>query len=114
MFRHEIETQIKEEINKLLNVGFIKPIHHPTWLANVVLVKKKNGEIRVCIDFRDLNKTCPKDDFSLPNIDTLIDAIEGHEMFFFMDGCSDYNQIKMSSSDVERTLSKLHLVTSIT
>ena len=103
VFRHEIESQIKEEINKLLKVGFIKPIHHPTWLANVVPVKKKNGTIRVCVDFRDLNKACPKDDFPLPNIDTLVDATAGHEMFSFMDGFSGYNQIKMASGDAEKT-----------
>ena len=103
MFRHEIKTQIKKEINKLFNVGFIKPIHHPTWLANVVPIKKKNGAIRVCVDFRDLNKACPKDDFPLPHIDTLVDATAGHEMFSFIDGFSGYNQIKMSPSDVEKT-----------
>ena len=57
-FRHEVEDQIKSEIQKLLAAGFIKPIHHPTWLANVVPVKKKNGQIRCCVDFRDLNKCC--------------------------------------------------------
>lgn len=103
VFHHEIEGQIKEEINKLLKVGFIKPIHYPTWLANVVPVKKKNGTIRVCVDFRDLNKACPKDDFPLPNIDTLVDATAGHEMFSFMDGFSGYNQIKMAREDAEKT-----------
>ncbi|EOY03309.1 H0502G05.11 protein [Theobroma cacao] len=103
VFHHEIEGQIKEEINKLLKVGFIKPIHYPTWLANVVPVKKKNGTIRVCVDFRDLNKACPKDDFPLPNIDTLVDATVGHEMFSFMDGFSGYNQIKMAREDAEKT-----------
>ncbi|OMO98613.1 reverse transcriptase [Corchorus capsularis] len=103
VFRPEIELQIKGEIDKLLRVGFIKPIHHPTWLANVVPVKKKNGSIRVCVDFRDLNRACPKDDFPLPNIDTLVDATVGHEMFSFMDGFSGYNQIKMCKEDAEKT-----------
>ena len=103
VFRPEIEVKIKEEIDKLLSAGFIKPIHHPTWLANVVPVKKKNGSIRVCVDFRDLNKACPKDDFPLPNIDTLVDATAGHEMFSFMDGFSGYNQIKMAPEDAKMT-----------
>ncbi|OMO94091.1 reverse transcriptase [Corchorus capsularis] len=103
VFRPEIDVQIKEEIDKLLRVGFIKPINHPTWLSNVVPVKKKNGSIRVCVDFRDLNKACPKDDFPLPNIDTLVDATAGHEMFSFMDGFNGYNQIKMCKEDAEKT-----------
>ncbi|KAK9951373.1 hypothetical protein M0R45_006820 [Rubus argutus] len=79
------EMQIKQEIEKLLASGFIKPIKHPTWLANIVLVKKKNGQVRVCIDFRDLNKACPKDEFPLPNMDILIDSTSGQGMLSFMD-----------------------------
>lgn len=102
-FRHEVEEQIKNEIQKLLAAGFIKPIHHPTWLANVVPVKKKNGQIWCCVDFRDLNKCCPKDDFSLPNIDMLVDATSGHGMFSFMDGYNGYNQIRMYEHDASKT-----------
>ncbi|WRX34361.1 Reverse transcriptase domain - like 10 [Theobroma cacao] len=102
VFYHEIESQLKEEINKLLKVGFIKPIHYSTWLASVVPMKKKNETIRVCVDFKDLNKACLKDDFHFPNIDTLVDATTGHEMFSFMDGLSGYNQIWMAQKDVEK------------
>lgn len=76
----EVETQIKEEIKKLLEVGFIKPIQHPTWLSSIVPVKKSNGQLRICVDFRDLNKACPKDMYPLPNIDTLVDATANHEI----------------------------------
>ena len=62
-FHLEVEAQITKEIQKLLTVGFVKPIQHPQWLSNIVLVKKKNGQIRCCVDFRNLNKTCPKDEF---------------------------------------------------
>ena len=79
--------------------GFIKPIMHPRWLSNIVQVKKKNGQIRCCVDFRNLNKACPKDEFPLPNMDMLIDSTAGHAMFSFMDGFSGYNQIRMSSKD---------------
>ena len=72
-------------------------MEHPTWLANIVSIRKKNGQIRICVDFRDLNKACPKDDFPLPNIDTLVDVTAGHELFSFMDGFSGYNQIKMAT-----------------
>ena len=66
-------------------------------------VIKKNGQIRVCVDFRDLNIVYPKDDLPLPNIDLLIDTTSGHEMFSFMDGFSDYNQIKIAKDDAEKT-----------
>ena len=73
IFHTEIEGQIVREVQKLLATGFIKPIQHPRWLSNIVLVKKKNGQIRCCVDFRNLNKACSKDEFPLPNIDLLID-----------------------------------------
>ncbi|KAI4347824.1 hypothetical protein L6164_008603 [Bauhinia variegata] len=87
----------------LLEVGFIKSVQHPTWLANIVLMKKKIENIKCCVDFYDLNNLCPKDDFLLPNIDALVDAIVGHEYFSFMDGFSGYNQIKMAKDHVEKT-----------
>ena len=55
VFHIDLEVQITQEINKLLAAGFIKPIQHPKWLSNIVLVKKKNGQIRCCVDFRNLN-----------------------------------------------------------
>jgi hypothetical protein len=62
-FHTEVEVQITQEVKKLLAAGFIKPIQHPRWLSNIVPVKKKNGQIRCCVDFRNLNKACPKDEF---------------------------------------------------
>uniref|UniRef100_A0A2N9EGQ7 RNase H type-1 domain-containing protein n=1 Tax=Fagus sylvatica TaxID=28930 RepID=A0A2N9EGQ7_FAGSY len=102
-FHPEVEAQITQEVKKLLSAGFIKPIQHPRWLSNIVSVKKKNGQIRCCVDFRNLNKACPKDEFSLPNMDLLIDSAAGHAMFSFMDGFSGYNQIFMSPKDAEKT-----------
>ncbi|CAL2270464.1 unnamed protein product [Prunus armeniaca] len=96
--------QIKVEIEKLLAAGFIKPIKHPTWLANIVPVKKKIGVIRISTDYRDLNRACPKDEFPLPNMDILIDSTSGQGLLSFMDGFSGYNQIKMSPKDVEKTV----------
>ena len=60
-FHMEVKAQITQEVKKLLAAGFIKPIQHPRWLSNIVPVKKKNGQIRCCVDFRNLNKACPKD-----------------------------------------------------
>ena len=66
-------------------------VEYPKWLANVVPVPKKDGKVRVCVDFRDLNKASPKDDFPLPHIDLLVDSTASHLMLFFMDGFSGYN-----------------------
>ena len=102
-FHSEVEAQITQEVKKLLSASFIKPIQHPRWLSNIVPVKKKNCQIRCFVDFHNLNKACPKDEFSLPNMDLLIDLAVGHAMFSFMDGFSSYNQIFMSPKDAEKT-----------
>lgn len=99
----ELSLKVKEEIQKQLNAGFIQPIKHPDWLANIVVVPKKNGKIRVCIDFRDLNAASPKDCFPLPHIDLLVDNTAGHAMFSFVDGLSGYNQIMMAVGDMSKT-----------
>lgn len=70
-YHPDLEQKIKEEVEKLRKAGFIRPIQYPDWLANIVPVKKKNGQVRVCVDFRDINKACPKDELPLPHIDTL-------------------------------------------
>ena len=103
VFHTDVETQITQEVKKLLVAGFIKPIQHPKWLSNVVPVKKKNSQIRCCVDFRNLNKACPKNEFPLPNIDLLVDSAAGSSMFSFMDGYSGYNQIRMATKDAEKT-----------
>ena len=94
--------QVKEEIQKQLSVGFISVVQYPEWLANVVPVPKKDGKVRVCVDFRNLNKASPKDDFPLPHIDMLVDSTTGHAMLSFMDGFSGYNQIMMAPEDREK------------
>ena len=63
---------------KLKQAGAIKEVFYPNWLANTVMVKKKNGKWRMCVDFIDLNKPCPKDLFPMPRIDQLVDIIVGH------------------------------------
>ena len=78
--------QVKEEIQKQLIVGFLSVVEYPEWLANVVPVPKKENKVRVCVNFRDLNKASPKDDFPLPHIDMLVDNTSGHPMLSFMDG----------------------------
>ena len=81
----------------------IREVSFPKWLANVVVVEKKNGKWRVCVDYTDLNKACPKDPFPLPHIDSLVDATAGHEILTFMDASSGFQQIQMEPSDQEDT-----------
>ena len=78
-------------------------VEYPKWLANVIPVPKKDSMVKVCVDFCDLNKSSPKDDFPLPHIDMLVDNIAGHSMLYFMDGFSGYNQIMMAPEDMEKT-----------
>ena len=78
-------------------------VEYTKWLANVVPVPKKDGKVRVCVDFKDLNKASPKDDFFLPHIDLLVDSTAGHSMLSFMDGFLGYNQILMAPEDMEKT-----------
>ena len=101
--RTECLLKIKEEVTKQLKVGFIKPVHQVERITNVVPVPKKDGKMRMCVDFRDLNKTCNKDDFPLPHIDVLVDNTAGSALMSFMDGFSRYNQIKMAPKDMTKT-----------
>ncbi|XP_021844901.2 uncharacterized protein [Spinacia oleracea] len=92
-----------EEVRKLLEVGFIRPSQYPDWVANVVLVPKPNKSWRMCVDYTDLNKACPKDSFPLPKIDRLVDSTAGHAMMSFMDAYSGFHQIPLWPEDQEKT-----------
>ena len=102
-FVPERQKAINEEVTKLLQAGAIREVEYPEWLAYVVLVKKANGKWRLCIDFTDINKACPKDSFPLPRIDLIVDATAGHELLSFMDAFFGYNQISMDPDDQEKT-----------
>ena len=78
-------------------------MYYPDWLANVVMVKKANGKWRMCVDFTDLNRAFPKDNYPLPQIDTLVDSTATHLLLSFMDVFSSYNQIKLNEADQEKT-----------
>ena len=97
-FSPERQKAINEEVGKLLQAGAIREVEYPEWLANVVLVKKANGKWRLCIDFTDINKACPKDSFPLLRIDLIVDATASHELLSFMDAFSGYNQISMAQT----------------
>ena len=94
---------IKVEIEKLLKAGFIYPVPLMEWVSNPVPVDKKQGAIRICIDFRDLNRACPKDNFPTPFIDQILDECAGSEVFYFIDGFSGYNQIQIKLDDQHKT-----------
>ena len=69
MFASERDNAIKEEVHKLVTIEFVHEVYYFDWLANVVMVKKTDGKWRMCVDFTDLNKACPKDSYPLPRID---------------------------------------------
>ena len=72
--------KIKEEVEKQYNAGLLRTVNYLEWLANVVSVPKKDGKVRMCVDFRDLNKVSPNDDFPLPHINILVDKMAGHAL----------------------------------
>ena len=99
----EVKLKVKEEIERLLKAKFIRPTRYVQWLANIVPVVKKNGKLRVCIDFRDLNAATPKDMYVMPIADMLIDSTANNELLSFMDGFSGYNQIFIAEEDIFKT-----------
>ena len=102
-FHPNIMEAIEAKVHKLIACGFTREGQHPDWVANIVSVLKKNGKIRVCIDYRDLNVACPKDEFLLPITDVMIDNTCGFKRMSFMDGFLGYNQIKMYPEDEKDT-----------
>ena len=98
-FDDERRKAIGEEIAKLLAPGFIKEVYHSDWLANPVLVKKKNGKWRMCVDYTSLNMACLKDHYPLPRIDQIVDSTSGCSILSFLDAYSGYHQIAMKESN---------------
>jgi hypothetical protein len=90
---------IKVEVEKLLKVGFIYPVPLTEWVFNIVPVMKKQGTIRVCVDYRDLNKASPKENYPTPFIDQIINNCTRSVIFLFMDGFSGCNQINILPSN---------------
>jgi hypothetical protein len=102
-FTHDKKEAIRAKVTRLLATRFIKEVYHPNWLANPVLVRKKNNKWRMCIDYTDLNKHCPKDPFGLPRIDEVVDSIAGCELLSFLDCYSGYHQIALNKDDQIKT-----------
>ena len=99
---------IGDKIARLLASGLIMEVLHPDWLANPVLVEKKKDDLnaaivwRMCIDYTNLNKACPKDPFPLPRIDQVIDSTAGCELLSFVDAYSDFQQIPLNPIEIGR------------
>jgi hypothetical protein len=98
-FNNEKCKVISEEVMKLLSARFIREVSHPEWLANPVLVKKKNKKWRMCVDYTSINKACPKDPFPLPHIDQVVGSMAGCETLCFLDAYSRFHQIAMCIAD---------------
>ena len=102
VFAPKQDNAIKEEVQKLTTAKFIREVYYPDQLANVVIVKKANGKWRMCVDFTDLNKACPKDIYPLPRIDQLVDSTADHQLLSFMEAFLGYNQIKMDKANKKK------------
>ncbi|XP_027166716.1 uncharacterized protein LOC113766760 [Coffea eugenioides] len=102
-FAPERNEVVRDEVEKLLEAKIVKEVFYSTWLANPVLVKKDDKAWRICVDFADLNKACPKDSYPLPRIDLLVDSTTGYEIFCFLDAFKGYYQIAMDEEDQEKT-----------
>ena len=89
-FKEHVEA-VKSEVTKLKQAWAIKEVFYLQWLANTVVVKKKTGKWRVCVDFTDLNRACPKDPFPMPWIDQLVDATAGHPRMSFLNAFQGYH-----------------------
>ena len=94
---------VRSEVAKLKQARAIKEVFYPQWLANTVVVKKKTGKCRVCVDFTDLNKACPNDPFPMLKINQLVDATMGHLRMSFLDAFQGYHQIPLATDDQEKT-----------
>ena len=103
VFTLEQDQAIAEEVHKLLEANFIREVYYSDWLANMIMVKKASGIWRMCVDFTDLNKACPKDSYPLPQVDVLVDSTTQHQLLSFIDAFSGDNQIRMDEADQEKT-----------
>jgi hypothetical protein len=101
-FAKDRKQAIEVEVCKLLAVGFIRECKHAVWLANQVLVPKKTGGLRMCIDYTDLNKHYPKDPFPLPCIDQIVDSTAGSVLLFFLNCYSGYHQVALHPNDEDK------------
>ncbi|GJU39908.1 reverse transcriptase domain-containing protein [Tanacetum coccineum] len=99
----ESNVAINDEVSKLVTAGIMREVHYHDWLSNPVMVKKSDNSWRMCVDFKDLNKACPKDGYPLPKIDWKVESLCGFPFKSFLDAYKGYYQIKMAEEDEEKT-----------
>jgi hypothetical protein len=110
-FAKDRKQTIEVEVCNLLAAGFIRECKHPVWLANLVLVPKKTGGLRMHIDYIDLNKHCPKDPFPLPRIDQVVNSTVDSVLLCFLDCYSGYHQIALNPDNGDKTTTSRDVVT---
>jgi hypothetical protein len=101
--RTEVLEEVKKEIEKMLEAGLIRPCRYAEWISSIVPVQKKDGRWRVCLDFRDLNRAIPNDEYPMPIVETLINTATSNKIMSFMDDNAGYNQIFMAPEDIHKT-----------
>ena len=99
----ERNKAMNEQVRELFNAGIIRKCRRQTWIANPVMVLKKIGSWRMCVDYKDLNKACPKDHYPLPEIDLKVDSLAPFKFKCFLDAYRGYHQIQMAQEDDDRT-----------
>ncbi|GJY38561.1 reverse transcriptase domain-containing protein [Tanacetum coccineum] len=99
----ERNVAINDEVSKLVTAGIMREVHYHDWLSNPVMVKKNDNSWRMCVDFKDLNKACPKDGYPLPEIDWKVESLCGFPFKCFLDAYKGYHQIQMAEEDEEKT-----------
>jgi hypothetical protein len=101
--RTEVLEEVKKEIEKMLEAGFIRPCRYAEWISSIVPIQKKDGRWWVYVDFRNLSRATSKDEYPMPVAETLINAAAGNKILSFMDGNATYNQIFMALEDIHKT-----------
>jgi hypothetical protein len=96
---------VKEEVDRLLQAKFIQPCRYADWVSNIISVEKKNmGTIRICVEFKNLNRATPKEEYPMPIANLLVDGASSNKVISFLDGNAGYNQIFMAKEDVSKTV----------
>jgi hypothetical protein len=96
-------TAVKHDIDKLLAIRFIQPIEKATWLSPIMVIPKKNGKLKICADFRKLNKATKKEPYPLPFFDELLNIVAGFESYSFLHEYLGYHQISIAPEDRYKT-----------
>ena len=102
-YNENFANKIKEEIDKLLDAEFIYEIEHTEWVSPIVVVPKKNGKLRVCVNLKKVNAATVRDHYPLPITDHVLERVAGKEAYNFLDGFSGYNQVSIDANDQHKT-----------